>query len=125
MRYGKGVEYFPPIEPDYAEIVVHARGNYSPIEKDEILKKVENTIIENQYIRNLYSRSGTIKGQKRSESEDIIGSIKVELINWKNRPKANQILNDLKMQTKNFPGIYIEFIEKRMALQKTGMLKLK
>ena len=113
MRYGKGVEYFPPIEPDYAEIVVHARGNYSPIEKDEILKKVENTIIENQHIRNLYSRSGTIKGQKRSESEDIIGSIKIELINWKNRPKANQILNDLKMQTKNFPGIYIEFIEKK------------
>ena len=113
MRYGKGVEYFPPIEPDYAEIVVHARGNYSPIEKDEILKKVEDTIIENQYIRNLYSRSGTIKGQKRSESEDIIGSIKIELINWKNRPKANQILNDLKIQTKNFPGIYIEFIEKK------------
>ena len=113
MRYGKGVEYFPPIEPDYAEIVVHARGNYSPIEKDEILKKVENTIIENQYIRNLYSRSGTIKGQKRSESEDVIGSIKIELINWKNRPKANQILNDLKIQTKNFPGIYIEFIEKK------------
>ena len=113
MRYGKGVEYFPPIEPDYAEIVVHARGNYSPIEKDEILKKVENTIIENQYIRNLYSRSGIIKGQKRSESEDIIGSIKIELINWKNRPKANKILNDLKIQTKNFPGIYIEFIEKK------------
>ena len=113
MRYGKGVEYFPPIEPDYAEIVVHARGNYSPIEKDKILKKVEDTIIENQYIRNLYSRSGTIKGQKRSESEDIIGSIKIELINWKNRPKANQILNDLKVQTKNFPGIYIEFIEKK------------
>ncbi len=113
MRYGKGVEYFPPIEPDYAEIVVHARGNYSPIEKDEILKKVENTIIENQYIRNLYSRSGKIKGQKRSESEDIIGSIKIELINWKNRPKANRILNDLKIQTKNFPGIYIEFIEKK------------
>ena len=113
MRYGKGVEYFPPIEPDYAEIVVHARGNYSPIEKDEILKKVEDTIIENQYIRNLYSRSGTIEGQKRSESEDVIGSIKIELINWKNRPKANQILNDLKIQTKNFPGIYIEFIEKK------------
>ncbi len=113
LRYGKGVEYFPPIEPDYAEIIVHARGNYSPIEKDKILRKVENKIIENQYIRNLYSRSGTVKGQKRSESEDVIGSIKVELINWKKRPKANQILNDLKIQTKNFPGIYIEFIEKK------------
>jgi len=125
LRYGKGVEYFPPIEPDYAEIVVHARGNYSPIEKDEILKKVENTIIENQYIRNLYSRSGTIKGQKRSESEDVIGSIKVELINWKKRPKANQILKDLKIQTKSFPGIYIEFIEKKDGPPKDRDVELK
>ena len=46
MRYGKGVEYFPPIEPDYAEIVVHARGNYSPIEKDEILKKLRIRLLK-------------------------------------------------------------------------------
>ena len=38
--------YFPPIEPDYAEIVVHARGNYSPIEKDEILKKLRIRLLK-------------------------------------------------------------------------------
>ena len=107
------MEYFPPIEPDYAEIVIHARGNFSPIEKDKIVKNVEEEIIKNKFVRNIYSRSGFIKGQKRSESEDVVGSIKIELTNWKNRPKAKDILFELKNKTDNFPGIYIEYIEKK------------
>ncbi len=113
LRFGKGIEYFPPIEPDYAEIVIHARGNFSPTEKDNIIRKVEDKIIKNEFVRNLYSRSGLIKGQKRSDSEDVIGSIKIELINWKDRPKASEILKELKTKTDNFPGIYIEYIEKK------------
>ena len=27
-KFGKGFEFFPPIEPDYAEVVIHARGNF-------------------------------------------------------------------------------------------------
>ena len=113
LRFGKGVEYFPPIEPDYAEIVIHARGNFSPNEKDKIVKKIENEILDNEYIRNIYSRSGFVKGQKNNESDDVIGSIKIELINWKKRPQAKRILNDLKNKTNKFPGIYLEFIEKK------------
>ncbi len=113
VRFGKGIEYFPAIEPDYAEIVIHARGNFSPNEKDQIVKKIEKKVIDNEYIRNIYSRSGHVKGQKRSESEDVIGSIKIELIDWKKRPQAKIILKDLKEKTNQFPGIYLEFIEKK------------
>ena len=111
--FGKGVEFFPPIEPDYAEIVVHARGNFSPIEKDIIVKKIERKIIENRYIKNLYSRSGEIKGEKRSASDDVIGSIKIEFIDWKNRPRAQTILTQLSESVKDFAGLNIEFIEKK------------
>ena len=45
-KYGKGFEFFPPIEPDYAEIVVHARGNLSADEKDTIIKNVENEVLK-------------------------------------------------------------------------------
>ena len=31
----------------------------------------------------MYSRSGFIKGDKKNESDDVIGSIKVELTDWK------------------------------------------
>ena len=113
VRFGKGIEYFPPIEPDYAEIVIHARGNFSPNEKDQIVKKIEKKVIDNKYIRNIYSRSGHVKGQKRSDSEDVIGGIKIELIDWKKRPQAKIILKDLKEKTNQFPGIYLEFIEKK------------
>tara|TARA_B100000287_G_scaffold435613_1_gene504923 strand:- start:2939 stop:6028 length:3090 start_codon:yes stop_codon:yes gene_type:complete len=112
LKFGKGFEFFPPIEPDYAEIVIHARGNFSAIEKDKIVKKIEVEVLKNKFIKNIYSRSGFVKGEKRSESEDIIGSIKIELINWKKRPRANEIINQLKKSTKKFAGIYIEFIEK-------------
>ena len=93
--------------------MIHARGNFSPIEKDKIVKNVEDEIIKNKFVRNMYSRSGFIKGQKRSESEDVVGSIKIELTNWKNRPKAKDILFELKNKTDNFPGIYVEYIEKK------------
>ncbi len=113
LRFGKGFEFFPPIEPDYAEVVIHARGNFSASEKDTIVKDVENKILRNLYIKNIYSRSGYVKGAKKSESEDVIGSIKIELINWKYRPKAAKIINDLKSVTDKFAGINVEFIEKK------------
>ena len=112
-KLGKGFEFFPPIEPDYAEIVIHARGNLSPVEKDQIVKDVENEILKNIYIRNIYSRSGTVKGNKRSEAEDVVGSIKIEFTDWKYRPNSKNIIDDLKKVTQKFVGIYIEFVEKK------------
>ena len=112
-KFGKGFEFFPPIEPDYAEVVIHARGNFSAIEKDKIVNQVENEILKNKYIENIYSRSGIIKGDNRNESEDVIGSIKIEFINWRKRPNANIIIDDLKLLTDKISGIYIEYIKKQ------------
>lgn len=44
MAYGsfsKGVEFFPDVEPESAKVLVHARGDLSVYEKDQILKSVE------------------------------------------------------------------------------------
>ncbi|PDH54956.1 MAG: MFS transporter [alpha proteobacterium MED-G10] len=112
-KFGKGFEFFPPIEPDYAEIVIHARGNFSAIEKDKIVNQIENEVLKNKFIKNIYSRSGFIKGDNRNESDDVIGSIKIEFIDWRIRPNAEVVINQLKDLTKNFSGIYIEFIKKQ------------
>ena len=106
------MSFFPHIEPDYAELVIHARGNFSALEKDKIVNKIEKEVLKNQFIKNIYSRSSLVKGERRNESEDIIGSIKIELINWKDRPKAIYVIEQLKVQLKKCSGIYIEFIEK-------------
>ena len=38
-KFGKGIEFFPAVEPDYAEVVVHARGNLSINDKNMIMKE--------------------------------------------------------------------------------------
>src|SRR3974390_1437371 len=37
-KLGKGVEFFPEVEPDYGQVIVHARGNLSLAEKDAAVR---------------------------------------------------------------------------------------
>ena len=60
-KFGKGFEFFPPIEPDYAEVVIHARGNFSRIEKDKIVNQVEKEVLKNKSIENIYSEAVLLK----------------------------------------------------------------
>ena len=113
MKIGKGFEFFPPIEPDYAEVVIHARGNLSLEDKDIIVKRVEKYVLKNKNISNIYSKVGNVKGERKDGSEDIIGSIKLEFVNWKDRPEAKSILNALEKKFKTIPGVVIEIIEKK------------
>ncbi len=44
MAYGQlnhGVEFFPSVEPDYGQVIVHGRGNLSLAEKDKAVRQVE------------------------------------------------------------------------------------
>jgi hypothetical protein len=34
ISFGKGVEFFPEVEPDSAKVLIHARGDLSVYEKD-------------------------------------------------------------------------------------------
>ena len=47
-KIGKGVEFFPAIEPELAKIVVYARGNLSAEEKQNYVSRVENIILKIQ-----------------------------------------------------------------------------
>ena len=112
-KIGKGVEFFPPIEPDYAEVVIHARGNLSAQDKDKIVKKVEAIINNDEFIANSYSHSGKVKGSRKSRADDVIGSIKIEFISWKKRPEAKELINDLQSKVNLISGIKVEIIEKK------------
>ena len=39
-KYGHGVEFFPKVEPDFGQVIVHGRGNLSIAEKDRALRAV-------------------------------------------------------------------------------------
>ncbi|MEK9832664.1 MAG: efflux RND transporter permease subunit, partial [Rhodospirillaceae bacterium] len=59
---GKGVEFFPEVEPEQAAVQIHARGNLSVAEKAALVGEVEKRILDLQAERgefdSVYSLSG-------------------------------------------------------------------
>lgn len=111
--FGKGVEFFPEVEPDNAALQVHARGNLSIWERDELLQEVEARVAALQAERHefhaVYARSvassGTTGGD---EAEDVIGTIQLEFVDWQARRPASQILEDIRERTSGLAGISVE-----------------
>jgi len=107
-QFNHGVEFFPDAEPENANIVVHAKGDWSVYEKDEILKEVEQIVLQQEGIENVYSVSGDV-GTGTGDAQDIIGKISLEYLDWDDgRPKSVEILNSIKENTKHLYGIEVE-----------------
>lgn len=104
-KFGKGVVFFPDVEPDNAVVIVHGRGNLSIYEKDRLLKLVEEKILSVDGLASIYTRVGE---QASSLPEDTIGSLNLEFSHWKERPKASLILKEIQNRTKDIPGIIVE-----------------
>src|SRR5260370_6831247 len=44
-KFGRGVEFFPSVEPDYGQVIVHARGNLALEEKNHLIAEVEKRVL--------------------------------------------------------------------------------
>ncbi|MFT4727454.1 MAG: multidrug efflux pump [Granulosicoccus sp.] len=100
---GKGVEFFPGVEPESMAIQVHARGDLSIYEQDKILKRVEERLFNRDEIESIYTRTGGSDG-------DVIGSIQMEFVDWDKRRKAVEISAELREAISDIPGIRVEFV---------------
>ena len=91
-QFGKGVEFFPQVEPERAIIQVKARGNLSIFEKDRLMREVEKAILsinaEHNEFASVYTRTGQ---EETGEAEDIIGTITLEMADWWARRKVADI----------------------------------
>ncbi len=103
---GKGVEFFPEIEPENAIVQVRARGNLSALEQKEILQQVEKEILPLTEFKSVYTRVG--QSDQSEEAEDIIGTITLEFAEWSQRRTANEILADINQRTAYIPGIEVD-----------------
>ena len=107
-NYGKGVEFFPNVEPDYGLLYVHARGNLSIDEKDALVSQAEERILGWPGIKTVYTRSGTAGGPGNEVAADVVGVIQYEFIDWRERKNANGILADLRVAMQGIPGVEVE-----------------
>jgi multidrug efflux pump len=108
MQFGKGMEFFPDVEPEFAQIQVHARGDLSVHEKDAVVRQVEQRILDFPELDSVYARTfNSAKGQNMAE--DVVGVIQLEFIDWDQRRPAAEILEEMRQRNSDIPGIQLEF----------------
>ncbi len=105
---GKGVEFFPNIEPDVGIVLVHARGNLSLEEKDRLVRSVEGRILDMPELSTVYARSGDMGQGNDQITEDVIGQIQYEFVDWQQRRPAGEIMDEIRERTADIPGIKVE-----------------
>jgi multidrug efflux pump len=101
--FGNGLTFFPSVEPDYAQVEVRAKDNFSVYEQDALVRQVEARLANYDEIASIYSRSGS-----SSSTGDVIGSIQLELQEWDTRRPVALIAEDIRADMAQIPGIDIQ-----------------
>jgi multidrug efflux pump len=107
-KFGRGVEFFPKVEPDYGQVIIHGRGNLSLDEKDRLVRAVEERVLKFSGLKTVYTRAGEQPRQNNELGEDTIGVIQFEFANWQTRPPGHEIMDAIRAKTADIPGIMVE-----------------
>ena len=106
-RFNYGVEFFPSVEPDSAQVQVRARGDLSIWERDAIVREVEGRLQNMPEVKALYARSMLTTGNQMAP--DVIGVLQFQFNDWFTRRTATEILDDFRERTADIAGIELEF----------------
>ena len=68
-KFGSGVEFFPAVEPDFGQVIVHARGNLALDEKNRFLAEAEKRVLEAKGLKTVYTRVGEQPGARTSSAK--------------------------------------------------------
>lgn len=113
--FGRGVEFFPDIEPELFIVDIAARGNLSLSEKASLVGEVERHVLDLQAERGEFkiitSQIGYREGDNNDSPDDSIGEIGVQLTNWRTRRKAEAIIADIQTRISDIAGLHLQFIE--------------
>jgi multidrug efflux pump len=112
-QFGRGLEFFPHVEPRFVQVQVQARGDLSVWEADKLVRSVEQRMLAVPEVHTVYARTiGVPRTRLLSDyAEDVIGMIQLELVDWRLRPPAEEILERLRADTADLPGILLQFRE--------------
>jgi multidrug efflux pump len=101
---GRGVELFPDIEPEFANLDIHARGDLSTDEKDVLVRQVEAYVLDLDEVESVYAKTGAAN---RGAAEDLIGSITLNFVEWDERRKADVILDEIRDSVSGLAGLQV------------------
>ncbi|ART79098.1 efflux RND transporter permease subunit [Oceanisphaera avium] len=111
-QFNHGVEFFPDIEPDSAQLQVRARGDLSVYEKDALLQQVEARLQNLSEVNAVYARSFAMSdGQMGS---DVIGVLQFQFTDWFERRPVTAIKDTMLSLADDIPGIILDFRQQQM-----------
>jgi multidrug efflux pump len=105
FTFGRGVELFPDIEPEFANLDIHARGDLSTDEKDVLVRQVEAYVLDLEEVESVYAKTGAVG---RGAAEDLIGSVTLNFVEWDERRKADVILSEIRESVSGLAGIRVQ-----------------
>ncbi|NNE82166.1 MAG: efflux RND transporter permease subunit [Silicimonas sp.] len=120
-----GVEFFVDSEPEQAIVYVRARGNLSLLEKDALVREVEDSILAVPGIDSAFAFAGAgglnANTGGAAGPNDTIGQVQIELVPWEDRADyaretgtaledldGDVVLERLEEKLATIPGIKIE-----------------
>ena len=107
-KFGRGVEFFPNVEPDFGLVIVHARGNLALDEKNRVLAEVEKRVLATNGLQTVYTRVGDQPRGSQEMTEDTIGVIQFEFVDWRKRAPGHEIMDGIRAATADIPGVLVE-----------------
>ncbi|KII11838.1 efflux RND transporter permease subunit [Phaeobacter sp. S60] len=102
-KYGAGLTFFPEIEPDFMQVQLRARDNFSIHERDALVRVVEDQLLQTEGITSVYAVASLGGG----DDLDLIGTIQLELDPWDQRPPAAEIGAGIRAEVADLPGVEV------------------
>ncbi len=112
--FGKGVEFFPDVEPDQVMVYVHGRGNLSLTEQENFVTQVEQKLVDMREIKAMHSTIGKSDSSKGIPiPQDAIGVLYIEFVDWQERRPVKEILPEIEKRTSNVGGVWVEVVKQK------------
>ncbi|WP_299651861.1 efflux RND transporter permease subunit [uncultured Jannaschia sp.] len=103
--FGHGVSFFPSVEPEFMQVELHARDNLSIYERDALVRRVEDRLLDQEGVASVYARSSIGADQG---DEEVIGTIQLDLVDWDLRPTADEIGEEIRAEMADIAGIDVQ-----------------
>jgi len=129
-----GTEFFVESEPEQVIVYVRARGNLSLAQKDELVREVEDIVLQHPGVMNAFAFAGDGGLDSNTGGAqppiDTIGQVQLEIIPWedrKNQPEldGNVVIDELTAAIADVPGIEVEVISPNMGPASTKPVHLR
>ncbi|MCA1777460.1 MAG: efflux RND transporter permease subunit [Loktanella sp.] len=104
-QFGKGLTFFPSVEPEFMQVQVRARDNFSIYERDALVRRVEDRLLGFDEVATVYASATMSAGQG---DEETIGTLQLELTDWDERRPAAEIGAEIRENVSDIAGIDVQ-----------------